>query len=363
MSENTNEGTRCSSPVRYQAEALSSFSRNLLTAAGLPAEKATAVAEILLEGDLLGHDTHGLALLAGYLRELESGFMEKEGGPSTLSDRESALVWDGRYLPGPWLVKQAITLACDRIQRHPAVIVTIQRSHHIACLQAYLKPVTEAGYMILLTCSDPSIASVAPHGGVTPCFTPNPIAVGWPTAGVPVLIDISSSTTTNAMTRRLYDKQERLPGPWVVDSRGHSTDDPGVLFGQPPGAVLPLGGTDLGHKGFALAMVVEALTSALAGYGRKDNPGRWGASVFLMLLDPQCFGGREAFLQETVHLAAVCRQSAVPPGGSPVRIPGEGALARRSRQLSEGITLYPSILPALIPWAEKLGVGIPQPLP
>ena len=85
-----------------------------------------------------------------------------------------------------------------------------------------------------------------------------------------MLLDVSMSTTTNAMTKRLYDEGGRLPGPWLVDADGRATDDPGVLFGEPKGALLPLGGQDLGHKGFALALLVEALTSGLAGHGRAD---------------------------------------------------------------------------------------------
>ena len=320
------------------------------------------MADVLLEGDLLGHTTHGLDLLARYLRELDEGRMTKDGEPQTLQDRGSALTWDGRRLPGPWLVKQAIGAARGRLASHPSVNVVIRRSHHIGCLQAYLRPVTDEGLVILLTCSDPSTGGVAPHGGVASRITPNPIAAGFPTDGDPVLIDVSMSTTTNALTRRLYDAGGRLPGPWLVDADGRATDDPAVLFGERPGAVLPLGGLDLGHKGFALALLVEALTSGLAGHGRADEPKEWGASVFLQLIDPVAFGGREAFVRETSRLAELCRATPVPPGRPPVRLPGEAALARRARQLREGVTLHPAILPALRPWAERLSVRLPAPL-
>src|SRR5207245_1695839 len=134
---------------------------------------------------------------------------------------------------------------------HPPVSVSSRRSHHLACLQAYLEPVTADGLVILLTCSDPSGAGVAPHGGVASRITPNPLAAGFPTDGEPVLLDVSMSTTTNAMTRRLRETGGRLPGAWLVDAEGRATDDPAVLSGDRPGAILPLGGLDLGHKGFA----------------------------------------------------------------------------------------------------------------
>jgi L-lactate dehydrogenase len=174
-----------------------------------------------------------------------------------------------------------------------------------------------------------------------------------------VLIDVSMSTTTNAMTRRAFEAGQRLPGAWLVDRQGRPTDDPAVLFGDPPGAMLPLGGLDLGHKGFALALLVEALTSALAGHGRADEPKQWGASVFLQLLDPERFAGRAAFLRETSRLAELCRTTPVATGTPPVRLPGTAALARRARQLREGVALHETILPKLAPWAEPFGVPLP----
>ena len=221
---------------------------------------------------------------------------------------------------------------------------------------------TDDGLVILLTCSDPSGAGVTPHGGVASRITPNPLAAGFPTGGAPVLLDVSMSTTTNALTKRLYDEGGRVPGPWLVDADGRATDDPGVLFREPKGALLPLGGLDLGHKGFALALLVEALTSGLAGHGRADGPKEWGASVFLQLIDPGAFAGREAFVRETTRLAELCRTTPVAAGKPPVRLPGERALARRDAQLASGVTLRAGILESLRPWAERLGVTMPAPL-
>jgi LDH2 family malate/lactate/ureidoglycolate dehydrogenase len=347
---------------RYRASDLLAYATALLENAGLSFERAHIVAEVLLEGDLLGHSTHGLDLLAPYLRELDTGRMARAGDPDTLSDLGSTLTWDGRYLPGPWLVRTAIGVARARLPMHHVVTVVIRRSHHLACLQAYLREATDAGLLMVLTCSDPAAAGVTPHGAVSSRITPNPIAAGIPTAHEPILIDVSMSSTTNAMTRRVAAEHGRLPGSWVVDADGQATNDPTVLFGERPGAVLPLGGLDLGHKGFALALLVEALTSALAGHGRADEPREWGASVFLQLIDPEGFGGRPAFLRETSWLAELCRTAPVPPGRPPVRLPGEAALARRRRQLSEGVMLYDATVPALAPWAERYRVTVPAPI-
>ena len=87
--------------VRFRAEELFRFGESLLASAGLPGDRAHDVAEVLLEGDLLGHTTHGFALLPLYLKSLVEGGMEKEGEPAeTISDHGSAFTWNGRYLPG-----------------------------------------------------------------------------------------------------------------------------------------------------------------------------------------------------------------------------------------------------------------------
>jgi LDH2 family malate/lactate/ureidoglycolate dehydrogenase len=318
------------------------------------------VAEILLEGDLLGHTTHGMALLAAYLQELQDGRMEKTGEPVVLAAHGSTLTWDGRFLPGPWLVREAIRAAQAGLAESPVSTVVIRRSHHIGCLQAYLKPVTDAGIMILLSCSDPACRLVAPQGGAAPRLSPNPMAAGIPTSGAPILMDISMSTTAHAVCKRWIAAGQRAPGPWLVDRNGNATDDPNVVSEGQGGALLPLGGMDLGHKGFALALLVEALTSALAGHGRADAESRWGCSVFLQLIAPAGFGGRDEFLRETTYAAQSCRETPVGPGKPPVRLPGESAQTRRARQLAEGVELHPGIMPGLAPWAEKLGVSVPK---
>ena len=347
--------------ARHPAPALVAYATALLARAGLDADKAAVVAEMLTEGDLLGHTTHGLALLAPYLAEIEKGAMAKTGEPRVLADFPAAVTWDGRRLPGPWLVVRALDLAIARAKINGTCTVSIRRSHHLACLAAYLKRVTDQGLMVLLSCSDPGGSSVAPHGGRRDVMTPNPLAAAWPTDGDPVILDVSMSITTNGLTKRLHAEQRPLPGPWALDAQGNATTDPAALFTNPPGTLLPLGGLDHGHKGYALGLLVETLTSALAGHGRADPKEGWGASVFLQVLQPALFGGAENFLRQSSHLAAACRATPPRPGFDRVRLPGESGLRRRAEQLSHGVELYPGILTALAPWSEKLGVHPPAP--
>ena len=345
--------------ARPAAAELIAFAAALLTRAGLDADKAQTVAEILTEGDLLGHTTHGLHLLALYLADLEKGEMTKAGDPIVLADFPAAVTWDGRRLPGPWLVTRALGLASERARSYGACAVVIRRSHHIACLAAYLRPVAEQGLMVLLSTSDPALSSVAPHGGRRAVITPNPIAAAWPTDRGPVIFDISTSITTNGLMRRLRTEGHRFPGAWTLDAQGEPTDDPRRVLCDPPGSLLPVGGLDHGHKGYALGLLVEALTGGLAGHGRADAAEGWSGNVFVQVFEPALFGGKEDFLRQTSWLADACRATPPREGFDRVRLPGEAGLARRAEQLKNGVELYPGILPALAPWAAKLGVAMP----
>jgi LDH2 family malate/lactate/ureidoglycolate dehydrogenase len=344
---------------RYPASELTAYATALLRGAGLDQEKAATVADILVEGDLLGHTTHGLQLLAPYLTDLEKGKMTKEGEPTVLADFPAAVTWDGRRLPGPWLTVRALALATERARRNGACTIVIRRSHHLACLAAYLRPIAEQGMMVLLTCSDPSIGGVAPHGGRRSVYTPDPIAAAWPTDGDPVILDVSMSITTNGLTKRLKAEGRRFPGVWAVDGEGRPTDDPAALGGDNPGALLPMGGVDHGHKGFSLGLLVEALTGGLAGHGRADPSEGWSANVFIQVCDPALFGGRDDFIRQTSWLADACRATPPRQGFDRVRLPGEAGLKRRAAQLANGVELYPGILSALAPWAKKFGVVAP----
>ena len=345
--------------ARYGAFALTNFAKALLTGAGMPEDRASDVADILVEGDLLGHDTHGLQLLSSYLQHIEAGQMKLTGDPLTLSDRGAVVSWDGQRLPGPWLVLRAMEIAAERAQIYGSGTVTIGRSHHIACLGAYLKRATDRGLVMLLLSSAPAGASVAPFGGLRAVFSPSPLAIGFPTDAGPVLVDVSTSITTNGLTNRLRLEGKRLPHPWLIDEKGELSDDPAVLHPPHQGTILPLGGLDAGHKGYGLALLVEALTAGLAGHGRADLREPLGASVFLQILDPEAFGGGDAFRRQMGWVAEACLDNPPRKGFDRVRLPGQNGLARRERQLRDGVELQSSILPALSPWAQKFGVALP----
>lgn len=348
--------------TRCRTRDLELFAAGLLLAAGLPEERARDVAGVLVEADLLGHSTHGLALLPGYLDQINAGGMRTQGAPGVISTAAAAQVWDGKRLPGPWLVLRAAEAAAGMARDCGTGTVVIRNAHHIGCLAVYLRRAAEAGLMLIVMSSAPATRSVAPFGAREGVLSPNPIGAGFPAGGDPVLVDISTSTTANGVAAQLHREGRRLPAPWAVDEDGVLTDDPAAVLPPRKGAILPLGGPDSGHKGTGLSLMVEAMTSGLAGQGRKEGARPMAANVFVQMLEPERFAGRPAFEAEMAHLAAACRAAAPLPGVKAVRLPGERALVLRRLRQGSGVELAPAVLAALAPHAERLGVSLPEPV-
>lgn len=341
---------------RYSHTRLQSLLSSLFAEAGATAEVAETTARVLVEGDLLGHHTHGVKLANGYLKDLKSG--HASGDHTRLEIHENspvAAVFDGHYVLGPYLVQRALDHCRAAADTFGLGMVSLKRSHHIACLAAYLQPLVEANLIPLILTSDPAVASVAPFGGLDRVYTPNPLAFGIPGREQPQLIDVSMSTITNGSVAKTRAAGEKLAHPVILTDHGDVSDDPEDYFADPPGSILPLGEMAFGHKGFALGLMVETLTSALSGFGRKDSPAGWGASVMVMVIDPARFGGTEAFLDETDHLARRCLDSRPRNPGNPVRLPGQAGLARRDEYRRDGIPLPADVVAEL----EKALEGSP----
>lgn len=350
--------------TRYAHTALIDTTADLFAAAGLDAPIARVVAEILVEADMLGYSTHGLQFVPAFMAALDAGKWTTSGEPDLVRDSGAALHFDGRGLPGQWNMVRALELALARLGagegQHPVVTVAIGRSQNISCLATYCRRAATQGALAIVTTSAPANAVVAPAGGRAPRYSTSPIAAGIPAPGHPVLFDTATSSTTNRMIERTKREGGKLPFAALVDAAGNPTDDPEAIYTDPPGAILPMGGMETGHKGFALGILVEALTSGLAGWGRvPTNKTPIGNNVFMQLIDPNAFNGLDAFTDETGHFAETCRDTPAMEGVDAVRMPGDRAHALWTEQSANGIDLHPEILPRMEPWLEKFGVAAP----
>ena len=348
----------------FDRAALLEFATNLLTAAGMETDKAAITAEVLVEGDMIGHETHGLQLMHWYVEELASGNLNGTGSYDIVADKGAGFVWDGRLLPGAWLLSQALDQACARVAHHGIVGAAIRNCHHTCALSAYMRKVTDRGLIVQISASNPAAARVAPYGGTKPVLTPNPIAMGFPTSGDPILVDVSSSITTTTMTQLLAKQGERYPEEWGLTAEGAPTDDPREIT-ERGGSLMPLGGALKGHKGFGLALMVDLLGQGLSGKGRANTaaPGPLAQSAFVQVIDPAFFAGLEAFTQQSDWLADACRTNPPAPWTKgPVRVPGDSASRKRRQALAQGVPVAENDLTRMSRHAQRLGVAMPQEL-
>jgi L-lactate dehydrogenase len=277
-----------SGPSRTVAvDSLNAFAAALFRSTGMDDDKADTLARMLVLTDMMGRRTHGLAMVPLYLAEIRSGGMSITGDVEVVKDTGATQVWDGAFLPGQWVVSRAVESAMARAEASGVTSVAIRRSHHIGCLAALAKLAADRGFVAIIANSNPAAEFVAPFGGTEPLFTPNPFAIGYPGRDHPVLVDICASITTVSMTREKFAAGQPFDQPWLLDAQGISTRDPAVLENRKPrGSLQLMGGQEYGHKGFGLALMVEALSQGLSGEGRRDPPRRWGGSTFVQVLDP-----------------------------------------------------------------------------
>ena len=350
-------------PALYDAGELRAYATALLVAAGMRRDVADDTADVLVESDLLGYPTHGLSFLPAYLDRLAKGVMAKDGAISVVADTPASFSWQAHRLPGAWVIRRAIEAVLQRVDAHPVVVAAIANSSHLGCLQAYLPALTTRNLMAILSVTNPGLESVAPFGGIDAVLTTNPIAFGIPTAGTPMLIDLSTSLVTNAAVAGRLEAGAHFDSECLLDNHGVPSADPAVLSTTPPGTILPLGGSEFGYKGFGLGLLVEALTLALPGAGRALAPDKFSQGAFLQVIDPRRFGGGlDYFLRETTALAERCRASRVPAGRPPVRMPGERATSERARRLRDGVPIDARVRDRLAAQAGAAGIEFPAEL-
>src|SRR5260370_14216730 len=182
---------------------------------------------------------------------------------------------------------------------------------------------------------------VAPPGGVESRIGTTPLCLGVPTGGDPLVLDIGTSVVAEGKVRVAFNKGVPVPEGWLLDEHGRPTTDPGVMYREPRGSILPLGGVQSGYKGFGLGLLLDAFAGALSG-GQCSHPDlapRSANAVFFLVLDVDQFAGREHFLREVQTLSASVRTTPCAPGVSEITLPGDPERRERLRRQASGIPL------------------------
>ena len=327
----------------------------IFQAAGSQPAEATAVAQHLVEANLVGHDSHGVIRIAPYVAWVRESKLVPNRAPRTVLAAGSIGVLDGQLGYGQVMARHATELAIKLASEHGIAAVALFNSGHVGRVGAWAAQAAEAGLVALcfVNTSGGGIL-VAPTGGIDRRLSANPIAIAVPVRGArPLLVDMSTCAIAEGKIRVAFNKGQKVPDGAIIDAQGRPTNDPRVFYADPPGAILPVGG----HKGFGLGVMVEMLAGALTGGGcsRLGVP-RLEQAMFTIAIDPRKFQPEEAFATEVRQYIEFVKSSrTVTPGGE-ILMPGEPEERSRALRTSHGIELDDVTWSQITATAESLGL-------
>jgi uncharacterized oxidoreductase len=343
-------------------EVLERFAAQLLAAGGALPEEAQIVAASLVDANQKGYDSHGVMRVPYYVQALRDGEMVSGAALEVLDEGPSRLVTDAHWGLGQVQARKLIGRLQEKVRESGLALGTARHCGHIGRLGEYCEHLAAEGLVsMLMVNSHGGAVRVAPPGGRAPRLSTNPLAIGVPHGDAPLVLDFSTSATAEGKVRVKKIAGQPCPEGWLIDNQGRPTTDPNVLYANPPGAILPMGGAQA-YKGFGLGLMIEILTGALSGGScAKEVPyPRKGNCVFVLLIDPARFGGREHFAREVEALVTYVRSCPRVEGVEEILLPGDPERRLAQQRQREGIPLDEENWQALVRLAETLRVAVPK---
>lgn len=322
---------------RFAAQSLRQLAADALNARDVPSADAVLVADSLVDAELEGQASHGFIRLPFVLARLRVGLINPRPSMRLTRGRAAVAVLDADNCLGPVAGMRAVEAATEQALAVGAGVVAVRRSNHLGSLGFYLRRFTASRVIGLAFTNTPP--AMPPPGGRTPYLGTNPIAAGFPTSGEPVIVDLATSQVARGRILKAAQVGEQIPEGWALNAVGQPTRDPEAAI---EGSLLPLGG----HKGFALALLVEVLSGVLSAAGvgpevsgtfvesdRESNVGHCVVAIDPAPLVPG-FAERMDRLTEDIRRL----------GG---RVPGDRRHSERARRLTEGIDLSDELVEEL----------------
>ena len=353
---------------RYRPDDLSRFVETALQSLELTDEDAQLCAEILIDADMRGVGTHGIANFVWHLHYgpgLKDGSIEPRPEIEVLRDSPVAAAWDADRGFGPLVAHRAMTAAIAKADETGIGMITVRNGCHFGA-HAYFVDMAAERDMVAMTMTHTMPAAVAP-GGLDRVVGTNPLGIGIPSSDDHNFV-LDMATTAISGTRAMFAERAGEPLPWgvAVDANGKITTDHRARSGG--GSLLPLGSTPEAGvaKGFGLAMVVDLLSGLLSGTGsglHQSYGPDWGQGYWFMAWRVDLFTDRDDFRAGVAATSEIVRASRVAEGADPIRVPGDRSAEARSRHLVDGVPLSAEVVEMCERFAEDLGVPFPRPLP
>lgn len=318
-------------------------------------DHARIIADHLVTANLRGVDSHGVVRIPHYLEGLEKGYLKARSEIRTIRESNLSALLDGGDLPGIIVAAEATDLALKKARSSKISLVGSIRLGHVGMLAYYTGRIAEEGFIGFACANSPS--RVAPWGGAERVLGTNPISVGIPVdGGRPIIIDMATSAIASFKIRIALMRGESIPPNSALTRDGKPTTDPREAR---EGALLPFGG----HKGYAIGLLVEILSSAFIG-----GPASWKivdhastqGGFLVAAVDPEIFRTREEYSRDVREIIARVKSCKLAEGFSEILVPGELEDRIYETRLREGIPLDRETVKALRGVAEKLGVEFPK---
>ena len=345
----------------FSPDSLIHFAESLFVVSGIPREEAHIVAASLVDANLCGHDSHGVIRVLQYIGFLREGKLRSNVPLTVLNETPALLAVDANWGLGQVQSYRLLDRLLPKVRSLGIAVGTMKQCGHIGRLGEYAEWAAARQLVLLSTVnSHGSGQRVAPPGGTEGRISTNPLCLGAPTPDDPLVLDIGTSACAEGKVRVAFQKGESIPEGWVIDSAGKPSTDPGVLYNEPRGTILPFGGPHA-YKGFGLGLLLDVLVGGLSG-GKCTNPESpmpgVGNSVLFILLDPKQFGGYEHFLKESGNLTRYVRSTPCAEGVERITLPGDPERMTRDKRRMEGISIADGTWQLLVKLAEELKVSV-----
>ncbi len=346
---------------RYAKEPLENLVTKLAAGMGVPTEDAARFAEVLVDADLRGVSTHGVSRLNIYLKRIEAGLIDPRA--ELMIDRLSGsiLALNAGNGLGQVQARKALDMLLPLTRQNGVAAATIRNSQHFGALSWYCNYVARQRMVLLaMTNCEPAMS---PEGGYEAFFGTNPIAASFPTGkGFPVKIDLATSTVARGNIIAAQKKGAAIPEGWALDREGNPTTDASAAL---LGTVL----TMAGHKGYALAMMVELFSGVLSGAAIGADVGSMYKNMnrqqdvghFFCLFDIEAFLDYKEYLCRVDATIDRIKASKKRPGVEEILVPGERSARQAHINSAAGIPVSDETVAEMEQWCLRLKVAFACP--
>jgi uncharacterized oxidoreductase len=349
--------------MNLEAQGLERIAARIFEAAGSSPAEAAKVAARLVEANLTGHDSHGIIRVHQYVTAIRDGYLKPNQSATVVSETGAVVAMDGGFGFGQIVAEQAMTRGLEKARAHGVALLTLRNASHVGRLADWVLMAADQGMVALMLCNAVGVPPiVVPHGGREPRTSTNPLAVAIPVpGGAPLMLDFATAAVAEGKVRVAHHKGVATPQDCLLDAEGRPTSDPGVLYREPRGALLPFGGRVGGHKAGGLSLVCDLLAGAFSG-GRCNYPVepdrlRFANNLFVVIVDPTVYGSDFGIADEVRRYVDYARSAAPRAADGEVLIPGEPERRMRARRFEAGVPVPDATFEQLMEAAGLVGLA------